>query len=173
MCQRGNVFPIKDYSGSKRRNSLSSKDSSWSKRWGNFSSKDSKVFFQITSSLTRWKISLSGIFYPSISVFFQEWNLFLLMPWERTVPPADQTRPRRTSSLPTASYSICRRGRARSRRSLVAHPTGTAGTSSPQTSLLGNLPDLVSCLGSCLAATLTGALAGAGTGTGMEALIGR
>ena len=42
-----------------------------------------------------------------------------------------------------------------------------------QTSLLGNLPDLVSCLGSCLAATLTGALAGAGTGTGMEALIGR
>ena len=42
-----------------------------------------------------------------------------------------------------------------------------------QTSLLGNRPDLVRCLGSCLAATLTGALAGAGTGTGVEALIGR
>jgi hypothetical protein len=42
-----------------------------------------------------------------------------------------------------------------------------------QTSLLGNLPDLVTCLGSCLAVVLAGGLAGAGTDTGLVVLIGR
>ena len=42
-----------------------------------------------------------------------------------------------------------------------------------QTSLLGNLPDLVTCLDSCLAVILTGGLAGAGTDTGLVVLIGR